>query len=369
MGGLHRQMRGAHHRGLRRRACRGRARRARGRRVRAALLPAELAGMESVARAVGRAVQAAARRRGGADHRRRAFRRARAAVPAQPSDPIQDMKLSVVVPTYNRVDTLREVLPSLLGQTLPAREYEIIVADSRSADGTAELIARLAQAAGAPALRHLPGDYAGRASARNAGIAAASAPLVLFTDADIIASPDLLERHVADHGAAAHRVAVVGCELQVNSLADYQTQRDHPEVRKPLHPASKRRLSWLYFLTGNASVRRDDPDAINYHWHPVGYQEQKSKMELAGVSTVRFYRKHRDVAVMANLGMTPLSLALHSLLQAAGPVRRAIERAAEGQEAPRKNTWPFIARQIAYQYHYLNGVKRALREPDGARRT
>ncbi|HME80461.1 MAG TPA: glycosyltransferase [Candidatus Eremiobacteraceae bacterium] len=314
------------------------------------------------------------------------------------------MKLSVVVPTYNRVDTLREVLPSLLGQTLPAREYEIIVADSRSADGTAELIARLAQAAGAPALRHLPGDYAGRASARNAGIAAASAPLVLFTDADIIASPDLLERHVADHGAAAHRVAVVGCELQVNSLADYQTQRDHPEVRKPLHPASKRRLSWLYFLTGNASVRRDDllavgafdedftgyghedlelgyrlqkagvelrydPDAINYHWHPVGYQEQKSKMELAGVSTVRFYRKHRDVAVMANLGMTPLSLALHSLLQAAGPVRRAIERAAEGQEAPRKNTWPFIARQIAYQYHYLNGVKRALREPDGARRT
>jgi GT2 family glycosyltransferase len=314
------------------------------------------------------------------------------------------MKISIVVPTYNRVDTLREVLPSLLGQTLPKTEYEVIIADSRSGDGTAQLIERLAQEPGAPLLRHLPGDYSGRASARNAGIAAAAAPLVLFTDADIIASPDLLERHVADHASAGQRAAIVGCELQVRSLEDYRTQRDQPRARKPLHPASRRKISWLYFLTGNASVRREDllavgafdedftgyghedlelgyrlqkagvelrydPNAINYHWHPVGYEEQKSKMELAGVSTVRFYRKHRDVAVMANLGMTPVSLALHSLLQAAGPVRRAIDRAAEGEEAPRKNTWPFIARQISYQYYYLNGVKRALREPNGARRT
>jgi hypothetical protein len=71
---------------------------------------------------------------------------------------------------------------------------------------------------------------------------------------------------------------------------------------------------------------------------------------------------------MANLGMTPVSLAMHSLLTAAGPLRRAIERAGGALEAPRKNTWPFIARQITLQYYYLNGVKRALRQPDGAAR-
>ena len=193
---------------------------------------------------------------------------------------------------------------------------------------------------------------------------------------------------------------MVGCELQVRSLDDYRAQRDLPGARRPLHPQSRTRVSWLYFLTGNASARRDDleavgkfdesftgyghedlelgyrlekhgvelrydADAINYHWHPVGYDEQKKKMELAGVSTVRFYRKHRDVAVMANLGMTPVSLALHSVLAAAGPLRRAIERAGGASESPRKNTWPYLARQIAYQYYYLNGVKRALREPDG----
>jgi glycosyltransferase involved in cell wall biosynthesis len=313
------------------------------------------------------------------------------------------VKLSVVLPTYNRIDTLRVVLPSLLDQTIERGDYEIVVADSRSTDGTAAYLAEVAASAGC--VRHIPGDYSGRASARNAGIAAAQAPLVLFTDADIIASRDLLARHLHTHESAmGTRIAVVGCELQVKSLDDYRMQRDQPATRKPLHPSSRRALSWLYFLTGNASVRRDDlvaaggfdedftgyghedlelgyrlaksgvelrydPSAINYHWHPVGYEEQKGKMELAGVSTVRFYRKHRDPAVMVNLGMTPVSLALHSVLDAATPLRRAIERAGGGAQTPRKNTWPYIARQIAYQYHYLNGVKRALREPDGARKT
>jgi glycosyltransferase involved in cell wall biosynthesis len=312
------------------------------------------------------------------------------------------MELSVVVPTYNRIDTLRVVLPSLLEQTLSAGSYEIVIADSRSTDGTAHYVLDLASEMGQDRVRYVPGPYGGRASARNAGVEAARGRLVLFTDADIIASPDLLERHLACHGLEADlRLAVVGCELQVRSLDDYRRQRDHPEVRQPLHKPSRRRLTWLYFLTGNASVRRDDlrgvgafdeaftgyghedlelgyrlqksgveiryePRAINYHWHPVGYDEQIGRMELAGVSTVRFYRKHRDFEVKANLGMTPVSLALHSVLRSVSPLRRAIEKAGASIEFPKKNTWPYIARQIAYQYHYVTGVKRALREPHGA---
>jgi glycosyltransferase involved in cell wall biosynthesis len=314
------------------------------------------------------------------------------------------MEISVVVPTYNRIDTLRVVLPSLLEQTLDPAAYEIVLADSQSTDGTAEYVRGLNATLAEGRLRYVPGRYTGRASARNAGVASARAPVVLFTDADIIASKTLLERHARGHReAAVRRVAIVGCELQVRSLDDYQNQRDHPEVRRPLHPQTRSRISWLYFLTGNASVRRDDllavgcfdesftgyghedlelgyrlekngveirydADATNYHWHPVGYREQIGRMELAGESTVRFYRKHPDFAVKANLGMTPVSLALHSVLAAAGPVRRAIERAGASQEFPKKNTWPYLARQIAYQYYYLNGVKRALREPEGASR-
>jgi len=310
---------------------------------------------------------------------------------------VNGLAVSVVVPTYNRLDRLRVVLPTLLDQTLDPHAYEIVIADSCSTDGTAEYLSDVIAREG-ERIRYVPGPYGGRGAARNAGISAARAPVVLFTDADILASRELLERHARGHARVGDpRIAVVGCELQVRSLQDYERQRDHPASRAPLHPSTRRRLSWLYFLTGNASVRRDDllavgcfdeqftgyghedlelgyrlqkhgveilydPLAVNYHWHPVGFAEQTGRMELAGVSTVRFYRKHQDVMVKANLGMTPISLWLHTALGAAPGLRRALERAATSVETPTKNTWPYIARQIAYQYHYVSGIKRALKE-------
>ncbi|MDE2573572.1 MAG: glycosyltransferase [bacterium] len=298
--------------------------------------------------------------------------------------------ISVVIPTYNRIDTLRHVIPALLRQDMPSDRYEILVADSNSNDGTAEYLAEIAERD--DRVRHLPGPYTGRAGARNAGIRAARGEVVLFTDADILASADLLSRHWAHH-KDRERVAVVGMELQVGSFEDYHRQSRDTSVRRPLHPSTRKRLSWLYFLTGNASVRRADleavgafdesftgyghedlelgyrlqaagvtilyePEAVNYHWHPVGYDEQKGRMELAGRSTVRFYNKHHDLRVQMNLGMTPVSLWLHTLLAKAPGVYGTLERA--GRRDGAKNTWPHIARQIVYQYHYVSGIKRAL---------
>ena len=246
-------------------------------------------------------------------------------------------RISVVIPTYNRLDTLRHVLPSLVAQDLRRGAFEVLVADSNSNDGTREYIAAIATEH--PFVRHLPGAYGGRAAARNAGIAAARAPVVLFTDADIIASPDLLSRHLAHHGGSS--CAVVGMEVQVTSYDDYLAKRADRRKRDPLHGERAKRLSWLYFLTGNASVpkaelervgRFDDgftgyghedlelgyrlqragvpivyePRAVDYHWHPVPWDEQQRKYELAGRSTVRFYRKHPAWAVALRLGMTPL---------------------------------------------------------------
>jgi len=294
-------------------------------------------------------------------------------------------ELTVVIPTYNRHDTLQYVVPSLLRNTVSAERYEIVVADSNSVDATAAFLA--AVAAEHPNVRHLPGPYTGRAMARNAGIEAARGEVVLFTDADIIASPDLLERHLEHHRSGSN-LAVVGMELQVSSLSDYERLRDRPEERRPLHPQRRKRLSWLYFLTGNASVRRSDldrvgrfdenftgyghedlelgyrlqqagvtiryePRAVNYHWHPVPYDEQKEKMKLAGRSTVRFYRKHRAFAVQANLGMTPVSLALHAVVGRTPGLLGALER-----RGARK---PGFARTLVYQYHYVSGIKDALR--------
>jgi glycosyltransferase involved in cell wall biosynthesis len=296
------------------------------------------------------------------------------------------LKISVVIPTYNRLDTLRYVIPALAAQDLRSDEFEVIVADSNSSDGTAEYLAEFSKTA--PHIRHLPGPYTGRAGARNAGIAAARAPIVLFTDADIIASRDLLSRHLARH-AQHTNLAVIGCEIQVDSYDAYLRKSGNPLERDPMHPASRKHLTWLYFMTGNCSVTRADLDrvgrfdeaftgyghedlelgyrlqhagitieyaaeAVNYHWHPVPFDEQQGRMELAGRSTVRFYRKHSTFGVKLRLGMTPLSLAMHDIIDRIPPLRRWIDDGAKS---------PGFARTLSFQYHYLTGIKAALRDP------
>jgi len=293
--------------------------------------------------------------------------------------------ISVVIPTYNRLDRLRYVIPALCAQDLAPMHFEVIVADSNSNDGTAAYLAAIAREY--PNVRHAAGPWTGRAMARNVGIEAAQAPLVLFTDADIIAAPDLLSRHLARH-ADGRPKAVVGWEVQVDSYDDYLRKKSNPALRGSLHPASRKHLDWLYFMTGNASARRTDlnrlgrfdedftgyghedlelgyrirqaglpiehaREAVNYHWHPVPYDEQQGRMVLAGRSTVRFWRKHPTFGVQAKLGMTQLSLALHDVVDRSDLLKGWIERGAPGGG---------LARALSFQYHYLTGVKAALRD-------
>ncbi len=300
------------------------------------------------------------------------------------------LDISVVIPTYNRLDILQHVVPTLLAQDLARDRYEILVCDSNSTDGTAEYLARVFSEAGN--VRHLPAAYGGRAAARNAGVEAARGRIVLFNDADILAAPDLLSRHLRRHDERT-RIAVVGLEVQVKNLDDYAHKRDRPEARGSLHPAARKRLSWLYFLTGNASVQREEllrvgtfdesftgyghedlelgyrlqragveivyePEAVNYHCQDVSVGDQKEKMKLAGRSTVRFYRKHPDYRVKLNLGMTPVSLGLHSLLTRVPSVLGYFDARADRSK---------FARELVWQYYYVSGIKEALatHENDG----
>lgn len=291
--------------------------------------------------------------------------------------------ISVVIPTYNRIDTLVHAVAALLASDMPPERFELLVCDSNSTDATAAYLAETC--ARHPNVRYLPGAYSGRAAARNAGIAAASGEIVLFNDSDILASPDLLARHLQRHRERAG-IAVVGLEVQVKNLDDYARKRDHPQERGSLHPPSRKRLSWLYFLTGNASVRRADlqraggfdesftgyghedlelgyrlqkagieivyePLAVNYHCQDVAHDDQKEKMKLAGRSTVRFYRKHPDFAVKVNLGMTPVSLGLHALLTRTPLLLGFFDKRAADSK---------FARDLVQQYYYVSGIKDAM---------
>jgi len=101
------------------------------------------------------------------------------------------MKVSVVMPTYNRAYIIREALESALGQTY--RDFELIVVDDGSSDNTREIVASLPQ----EKIRYIRHERnRGCSAAYNTGIAAATGELVAFLDSDDLWQPDYLTRQV-----------------------------------------------------------------------------------------------------------------------------------------------------------------------------
>jgi glycosyltransferase involved in cell wall biosynthesis len=108
-------------------------------------------------------------------------------------------KISVIIPAYNRREMLRQALESLAEQSVHAGEFEVIVADDGSSDGTAELVA---SCEGLRPRYHFQEDQGFRvAAARNAGARLARAPLLSFLDAGTVPGPDFVRAHLAAHPA------------------------------------------------------------------------------------------------------------------------------------------------------------------------
>ena len=89
------------------------------------------------------------------------------------------LTLSVIIPTYNRKDILRESLTSLFNQTLSSEKYEIIVIDDGSIDETGDMVKELIPKSPV-ILKYFRQENKGPASARNLGILNAQGKIILF---------------------------------------------------------------------------------------------------------------------------------------------------------------------------------------------
>ena len=101
--------------------------------------------------------------------------------------PVQfvSMKLSVVIPVFNEVPTVEEIIRRVEATGLAD---EIVVVDDGSTDGSREILQRLAERT--PSLRLiLQPENRGKGSAVHAGIQAAGGDLVLIQDADLEYDP------------------------------------------------------------------------------------------------------------------------------------------------------------------------------------
>ena len=101
------------------------------------------------------------------------------------------MKLSIIVPVYNVEAFLKKCVDSLLAQDLPKEDYEVILVDDGSTDGSGALCDTLAAEHGN--IRFIHQQNRGLSGARNAGIPVASGDYILFVDSDDYLCPNVLE--------------------------------------------------------------------------------------------------------------------------------------------------------------------------------
>ncbi len=172
-------------------------------------------------------------------------------------------QFTVIIPTFNRKTLLLRCLSSALAQSYT--DYEIIVVDDGSTDGTAEAVTALN-----PKVRLLKQTNAGPGAARNLGILSAQGPYLAFLDSDDLWFPWTLETYA---------------EI----------------VSKTDQPAFIAGRPWCF--KNEADTEKVQREAISFEWFK-DYLESGSLWRWWGVSS---FVLRRDCAVRAG-GFTPKNI-------------------------------------------------------------
>ena len=188
------------------------------------------------------------------------------------------MMYSILVPTHNRCDELRETLASV-ARTATQHSWEVVVIDNNCTDATAVVVRDLAATFPAP-VQYVREAVPGRCAALNAGIAAAQGEIIVTLDDDVRVGPELLERV----GAA---LAELGC--------DYIGGRVYPLWRgkRPAWIPERRTRCWAVIALSDEG---DTPFEL-VHRMPLGAAMafRRYCFDVAGPWDTRVGRKARTL--------------------------------------------------------------------------
>ena len=165
-------------------------------------------------------------------------------------------RVSVVLPTYNRLHQLKRVLAGLENQTCPLPDFEVIVVSDGSSDGTNEFLQKVVTPLQLTAVMQA---NQGVAAARNQGVAHAQGDLVLFIDDDVVPTPQLMAEHLRFHETYEKDVVVLGPMLTpLDTRLSPWTQWEQDMLVKQYEAMMSG--SWnptaRQFYTGNSSLAR-----------------------------------------------------------------------------------------------------------------
>ncbi|HXZ94924.1 MAG TPA: glycosyltransferase, partial [Dehalococcoidia bacterium] len=162
-----------------------------------------------------------------------------------------DTSLSVIIPTYNRAETVGRAIQSVLDQTY--QDFEIVVVDDGSKDNTEEVVKSFNDKR-VKYIKHERNE--GVAAARNTGIKATRRKYIAFQDSDDEWLPEKLEKQMVCFRTASSNIGVVYTAF-LRVEGDKKTYVPSPEVIQKEGDIYDSLLRGNFVATPAAVVKRE----------------------------------------------------------------------------------------------------------------
>src|SRR3989344_4000804 len=251
------------------------------------------------------------------------------------------LEASVIIPAYNSASTIGDCIKALAEQDFARRDFEIIVVDDGSKDGTG----KISRGAGAKVISQ---DNAGPAKARNRGAKSTSGEILVFTDADCVPQKNWLREMLEPFKS----MEIAGVQGAYKTRQKSLTARfGQIEIEERYERMKKRAQSLDWIGSYSAAYRKkdffeaggfdesfpkasgEDPelsykmqksgkklvfnqDAIVYHTHPDTMWKYLRTKYYRAFYRVNLYSKHKDK--IASDSYTPGDLKLQVFMAFAG---------------------------------------------------
>ncbi|MFC1655351.1 glycosyltransferase family 2 protein [Patescibacteria group bacterium] len=251
------------------------------------------------------------------------------------------MQATVIIPTYNRADILKECLEKLLKQDFVKNEFEIIVVDDGSTDNTKEVLEEFEKKSKVQ-FKALHQKNQGQGIARNYALRYAQGKIVILIGDDLMVLPDFVKQHVQYHRRFNKpNEAVLGFvswdpRLEITPFMDWLTNGSSVMGKFGGHQFAfeklegKTKADYNFFYTINISLKTSvlkkypfdsrfssygwedielgyrltkkenlvlhyNPRAIGYHYHPMEEESLADRMRMIGKSAHLIHKKYPEL--------------------------------------------------------------------------